>query len=291
MSRIETPATQPKSGARRKASAAKSHSDEGESGTSLGRMLRVLDLFTVDQPAWTLEAMTGQLGYTLSSGYRYVRELCAAGLLAAIGGGKYGLGPRVIELDRQLRLTDPVALFGREFVAGLLARIPVGAVMICALRGNQVVSVVAEKKPDTLDLRHERGHTMGLFLGSAAKAILVHLPNRRLSRLHMDFHEAIAAARLGDSWPSFMKTVATLRRQPYILTKGEFDPRNFALGAPIFYGAGQIAGSLNVIVPLQRYSDELVEQLASPLIEAARSMNARLADLAASHTGAGSKRS
>ena len=257
--------------------------EERMAGSSLARMLQILDLITLGRPAITLEEISREVGYTASTSYRYVRELTNAGLLASIGGGRYALGARVFELDLLARRTDPVLGAATGFVPALLESIPEGVVMVCELRGSQAVSVLAEKKPDTLDLHRHRGTTMDLFRGSAAKAILAHLPHRRLARIYAESADVIADAGLGADWRSFIKTISALRRQPYILSQGELDPRNFALATPVFYDTGNIAGSLNVIVPLRHYDDSLVKSIAPALIKAAEAINGRLAQLAASH--------
>ena len=55
-----------------------------ESGSSLARMLAVLDFFTLQRYEWTVEELSEATGYTASSTYRYVRALGRAGLLARL---------------------------------------------------------------------------------------------------------------------------------------------------------------------------------------------------------------
>lgn len=252
-----------------------------ESATSLGRMLQILDFITEERPVLTLEGISAEVGYSVSTSYRYVNELCKAGLLAAVGGGKYALGARVIELDLLARVTDPVVLASKPVVPDLMSRISTGVVMICELRGAQVVSVVAEKKPDSMPLNLERGKSMGLFRGSVSKAVLAHLPNRRLARLFRDYRDDIVAAGLGTTWKEFIHTIGTLRRQPWLASYGEFNRHNFSVSVPIFYGSGAVAGSLNYVIPLTERRDGLVEELARPLLAAAAEIDRKLAEVPA----------
>ncbi|MGI0490079.1 helix-turn-helix domain-containing protein, partial [Pantanalinema rosaneae CENA516] len=50
-----------------------------EATSSLARMLQILDLITFERPAITLEEISREVGYTVSTSYRYVRELTAVG--------------------------------------------------------------------------------------------------------------------------------------------------------------------------------------------------------------------
>jgi DNA-binding IclR family transcriptional regulator len=250
---------------------------ESPRDSSLGKMLRVLDLFTIAEPMWTIEAIAERLGYPQSSTYRYVRELCAFDILAGAGGGAYIVGSRIIELDHQILSCDPVHQAARDLAPSLLRQIRTGAVMVCGLRGDRVMSIFAVKRPDTLDLGVERGRPMELFRGAGAKAILAHFPTRKLMRLYLDSQVEIARAGLGDTWKSFSKAVAGLRRTPYTMSKGEFDPRLCAIAAPIFDGDRRIAASLSMVLPVEEFGSESLERLSASMLDVTGEINARLA--------------
>ena len=79
-----------------------------EESNSLVRLLGVLDLFTPSAPAWSTDALIQSLGKSRSNGYRYIKALSDVGLLAPVSNGHYVLGPRIVELDRQIRQCDPL---------------------------------------------------------------------------------------------------------------------------------------------------------------------------------------
>src|SRR5437870_4520958 len=76
--------------------------------SSSERVLRVMDLFTETAPSWTVEGMARQLGLARTTAYRYAKTLTDTGFLASLNAGVYVLGPRIIQLDRQIRLNDPL---------------------------------------------------------------------------------------------------------------------------------------------------------------------------------------
>ena len=59
---------------------------------------------------WSTAAIIEALETSRSTGYRYIKTLHEAGLLNAVRHGHYSLGPRIIEMDLQIRLTDPLLL-------------------------------------------------------------------------------------------------------------------------------------------------------------------------------------
>lgn len=248
-------------------------------GSSLTRMLSVLELFTIEKPAWTIEAIARQAGFTLSSAYRYVRELANAGLLTSVGRGKYVLGTRIIELDRQISICDPIEQAGRRVVPGMLERIGTGGVLICGLRGDHMVALYSDKNPQSLDLSRERGRTASLFRGAPAKAMLAHLPKRRLSRLYLDHQDEIAAAGLGTHWSEFQKAVAALASKTVVETRGDFGRPFFALGAPIFDGDRKVVASISALIPDNLYDPALVKTVSAVVLDAANDISDRISDL------------
>lgn len=71
-------------------------------------MLAVRDLVDHAHGVRSVEEIGAATGCTRSTVYRYVGELAAAGLLTQSAPGRHSLGPRIIQLDRQLRESDPL---------------------------------------------------------------------------------------------------------------------------------------------------------------------------------------
>jgi DNA-binding IclR family transcriptional regulator len=80
---------------------------------SVQRAARMLGVFSVDEPELTLGELTARLGMTKATAHRYTTALRGAGLLR-YSGGKYTLGPRIVELAAAalaglgvIRIADP----------------------------------------------------------------------------------------------------------------------------------------------------------------------------------------
>jgi IclR helix-turn-helix domain len=72
------------------------------------KLLAIFALFTEEAPEWTVEGAASHLGIATSTAYRLFKSLTDAGLIVAFASGRYVLGPAVIQLDRQIRLQDPL---------------------------------------------------------------------------------------------------------------------------------------------------------------------------------------
>lgn len=143
--------------------------------SSRARMLTILDCFSDEAPAWTTEDLIGQLGCSKPTAYRYVKELCNAGLLLRIGGGLYVLGPRILELDLQIRRSDPLLRVARPAMRDLVEQTG-GDVLLANVYGNQVMNVHREDGPTPAVISYDRGRPHPLFRGSTSKAVLPFLP-------------------------------------------------------------------------------------------------------------------
>lgn len=220
-------------------------------------MLAVLDLFTADAPVWSADDLITRLGYSRPTGYRYVRELVGAGLLVRLTGGLYHLGPRIIELDRQIREADPVLQTGQPIMKTLAEQTGCH-VLLASLYGEQVLNIHHEPGLEKLALTFGRGVPMPLVRGATSKAILAYLPRARLRKVYDRHAKAIARARLGRSWDEFRDALAVIRRQGYCYTGGELDPPNVGVAAPVFAADGDVIGSISFVTLNKRWA--LIDQ-------------------------------
>lgn len=207
-------------------------------GSSLTRALEILGLLSLNSPALRVEDLVMRLGYTQSTAYRYLRELCAAGVLAQRIGGQYSLGPRIIELERLLKLTDPLYLAGRI----VLPSTPHegGMLMLQEIYRDDQVMCIFREGPEELEyegrklsIRRARGLPLPLFRGSASLAVLAWLSPYRIKRTYLSSPDEIAQAGLGGSWGQFRSTLTQIRRRGYAISKGLVNPEVIGIGVPI----------------------------------------------------------
>jgi DNA-binding IclR family transcriptional regulator len=241
--------------------------------SSLTRMLAILDLFSEEAPVWTAEGVIERLGYTRPTGYRYVRELCAAGLLRRSTGGLYVLGTRVIELDYQIRVTDPALIAGRRVMRELAAETGCD-VMLASLFDDHVVTVHQEHGAEGVSASYGRGRRLPLFRGMMSKVILAWLPRARLRRLFDADPATAARAGFARDWPTLLERLKEIRGAGHCVTRGELDQDLVGTAVPVRVDRGQPCGSLGVVMSRRRFTLTDEARLVVRLQEAA----ARIAD-------------
>jgi len=253
--------------------------------SSLGKMLGLLDLFTEETPAWTADGICAQLRLTPSSGYRYIRELCAAGLLTRITGGSYVLGVRIIELEFVMQRADPVARVGRPILKQLAATTGCDA-MLSNFYGLHIINVLHERGVEQLEVSYLRGRQHPLFRGAVAKAILPFLKRPLLVRIYEEHSTEIAEAHLGESWLEFWRGLQAIKRQGFSASAGELDAQVSGLGVPYFQN-GAVLGSISLAYSSARGRLLNQQALVEGLQESSRALTEAIEALA---PGAGARR-
>jgi DNA-binding IclR family transcriptional regulator len=182
-----------------------------------------------------VDNIAAALGYTRATAYRYVGGLCDAGLLTRVAQGAYALGPRIIELDRQIQRCDPLLTVAAPVMEALLHPNRGQVVLLCSLFRETVLCVHQAGHDKALAVSYARGRPMPLFRGATSKVILACLPERRLTRLFVE-HQAEIQGGLGHREGSSLPGASDLG---YSITRAEVD-RGVGVTVPRSVRAGVI---------------------------------------------------
>lgn len=239
------------------------------------RTLQVLGMFTVEQPVLSIDGLVERLQVSRASVYRDVQELMQAGLLEKVDARGYALGARIVELDRQIRLGDPL-LHAAGPLPQQLARESGGTVLLCRLHARTVLCIleVTGSAPG-LTVSYERGRAMPLYRGATSKILLAHLPVSRLRQLLEVDADALVDAGLPQTLPELQQALEPLRAQGHAVTRGEVDAHAVGLAAPLMDSA-RLLGSLSVVLPAARFTPATERRVLSLLKSCARRIEARL---------------
>lgn len=247
-----------------------------DGASSLNKMLSILDLFSSDEAVLSTTAIIEALETSRSTGYRYIKSLHSAGLLSTIGNGHYVLGQRIIELDLQIRNTDPLLQASKGVLEELVDTIGHSALLCTAFR-DSVLCIREHRAPLSPENRFCRGQRRPLFQGAVSKVILAYFPHHRLKSLYSKCQTQIQQAGLGDSWESFRSTLSKIKKDGYLITKGEFNPGVYGVAAPIINHSNVVLGSVGVAWDERERRDVDIKRAALSVKRAAREISSRLA--------------
>jgi DNA-binding IclR family transcriptional regulator len=236
---------------------------------SLERMIVILDLFEGDRLEWTMEELQARLGYTRSTLYRYLKVLTDAGLLTSLPDVGYTLGPRIAELDYQMRERDPLITASRPVMAELVEEIA-GISLLCRRYRERVLCVHQEQGTASFHSNYERGRARPLLQGAASRIILAHMPSAALRKLYEENPAAIQKAGLGDSLNAFRARLRLLRQAGWDATVSQVTRGVTGVAAPIFDRRDNVLGSLSVTIGDEHVSKERLAFVADRVVLCAR---------------------
>lgn len=245
---------------------------------ALERTLSLLGLFTPEAPVHSSDELIAHLACPPSTGYRHIKALQSEGLLTRVGGGAYMLGPRVLELDRTVRLSDPVYIAGSEIIQEL-CRSTGHSTALSILYSDSVVCVRRELSSDGPVTLFNRGERRPLVAGASAKAILACLPPHQLRRIFARYGSDIAQAGLGASWEEFRRHLRSIRRAGFVMSVAEYRPQIASIAAPIFNRDDEVLGSLMLAVRTDNPGLAKLADFAPQVIEAAQRTTDRICKL------------
>lgn len=217
---------------------------------SLKRMLDLLSLFTPENTTLDVETICALTNHPQTTTYRYIRELAAAGFLQRLPNG-YTLGPRIIELDRQMRNFDPILVYSQQIIQELSEKTGL-TILLSQLFGDRVISIHQETGKDTIgQVDFSRGKHMPLFHSATARVILAYLLPRQLKKVFDEsFQESDQEEK---SWKAFSKEMLTIKKNGFCTSEGSITPNTSGIAAPIFDEKNRILGSLTLIGPVNLF--------------------------------------
>jgi len=254
--------------------------DLDPNAASFERVLAIMDLFTLEKPVWTADDMVQKMGLARATVYRYVKALVDRGYLRSIAGRTYTLGPRMVEFDRQIRLSDPLLIVGPPLMREIRDEIQ-GDMVLCSYYGDRVLTVHSESSAGTgHSLMFDRGTSFPLFRSMPSLVILANLPLYQWKNMMLEHREDIVASGLGSNWQEFAQALKAIQKAGYRAGPGQIDTQNLGIAAPIFRAPKTVIGSLSIGRPLKRTPMKERERLIPIVIQTAAKISAEIQRLA-----------
>ena len=251
---------------------ASADSEFGSEHRSIGReelsssekVLSIMELFTPDQPVWTVEKAAEILTLSESTVYRYFRSLASFGLIFTVKPGQYLLGPGIIRFDRQLRQADPLIRASRPYIEEFAAAFPqCGLIFISRLYQDRLMSMF--ERPigaEPFQCSYERGELMPMFSGAPALAILAFTAIRTLRPI---FRRVASGQGAEQRWTTLKKQFRRIRADGFCTSINDPDPGIIYISVPLHQEGGGVAGSLTFAGNEREFDSEQRSAIAGQL--------------------------
>ena len=240
----------------------------------LEKTLRVLDLFTVERPSWSVTEIGRELEMPTATAHRIVRALEARSYLARVES-RYRLGFAAIDLGRRATASlDMRARLGG--VLRELARTTAETALLTVYDESQHGSLCVDRIETTHSLRLtiEIGRVTPIHAGASAKALLAFLEQPIIDEVLAGKLEGLAPGTPTDP-EALREELEEIRARGWASSYEENNIGAWGIAAPILVG-GRVVASIGFAAPTARHSDGTVRSLARLVCDAARESEARL---------------
>lgn len=224
-------------------------------------MLRILDVIE-ERGGVSTDEMLEKLGFTRSTLYRYLKMLSSAGLVASLPNVGYTFGPRIAELDYEMRNRDPLIKAAKPVMTELVQEIP-GIALLCRRYKSRVLCVLQVSGDVNFTSAYERGLARPITRGAASRIILAYLPGRTLAKIYERNPQAFVEGNLGSSLNEVKVALKAMRMRDWDATAGHAAPGVTGVAAAVLDNRGAVLGSLSLTVGKPRLSDEELNAVAA----------------------------
>ena len=242
-------------------------------------MLAVLDLFTSDAPIWGAESIAAHLECSTPTAYRYLRELSDTGLLRSAAAGQYVLGNKIVELDYQLRMGDPL-LQAAQGPMRELARSTDCDVALITLSGQHLLTIHYESAQSQMRASYGRGRRMPTFRGAMSLALLAELGKPALRKLHASNLDEALGTPGSETLEALNEQLKAIRKAGFATSIGALDSQNAGVAIALHDEAHHVLASLGFVMSLERYQMLESQRAAALLQQCAQDILRELAALA-----------
>ncbi len=240
--------------------------------SSLSRMLSILDLFTEKIPQLSPSEISAALKLSRPTTYRYLKELTQAGLLSSTNG-HYSLGPRIIQLDYQIRKADALLAGGVDEIRHLGEQFG-GNVLVSSMYGETIVNTHHVKNDAKIKLTFDRGHLMPLATSATSKVMLAFLRRPVLKKLYHKYADAVQFKKIGADWPTFSTQMNTIRNRGFDISFGELDDDLVGIAAPIQSSDSQTPNTVTLILRRAQFALFNQEAVIDALMQCTQKLQA-----------------
>jgi DNA-binding IclR family transcriptional regulator len=247
-------------------------------------VLRLLECFALPEGELPLGELASRTGLSKSTTHRLLQALVNEGYVAQGQSGDYRLGVKLLRFASYARSQSELLRLARPFLESLVASTRETA-FLGVLDGIELLYLDTREPDEAVRLARHPGAVGSPHVSSLGKALLAFSPQEIVDRLVNEGLPRHTEWTVTDR-DLFLADLEQVRERGYAVNNQERIDGVRAIGFPVF-GEGQACvAAISVAGPLQRMSDERIDELVPITGRAATELSALLG-----HQGDGALRS
>ncbi|MFE9607467.1 IclR family transcriptional regulator [Streptomyces sp. NPDC006012] len=242
------------------------------------RALDILELFLDGDGTLSAPDIVRRLQLPRTTVHELVTTLAARQYIVPVPGqsGQYRLGVRPYQLGSHYAERLDLAAEGQQ-VARAVAETCDETVHVAILDGTDVIYIAKVDSTHAVRMVSAAGRRLPAHCTSVGKMLLASLPGPELAARIPDGAELVAMTPDSITDPGALREALTAIRERGIAVENrESNPDVSCVAAPVRDRTGQVVAALSISVPMIRWSDERLAELARLAAEGAAGLSERL---------------
>ena len=237
---------------------------------SVQRTVAVFDCFTPQRTSLTLQEIANGITLAMSTTFRIVQTLAAAGYLIRLDNQKYCLSFRFTRLAGMVMSTLDIRQIARPMMLELARKTGETVTLNMATGRDRTCIDVVDTPSPLMSMARPGEHVWLDHKGATAKMLMTHLPTSQLERL------AAKPVRGTGRWPAdFLAELERIRRDGYCVSHGERVLGLSAVAAPIHDNDGLVNYCITITAPTVRMKPKL-DDCVKLILKSTREVSWRL---------------
>lgn len=243
--------------------------------SSVGTALRLLKIYTAEEPELGITSLAQRLGVAKSTAHRLASTLVAEGFLEQNpADGRYRLGLLLFALGAQVRRRMDVSEQAVPFLHEL-GRATGETVHLAVLHGREILYLRNIDSPQAIRPRSYLGVRMPAFCTSEGRALLAFVPPGVRAEVLGERLQA-RTERTVTRKETLARLLAEVRRVGHAVDDEESEHGMRGVAAPIFDASGTVVAAVGLVGPVQRLSRQNLRRFAQLTRRTAQDISARL---------------
>jgi IclR family transcriptional regulator, pca regulon regulatory protein len=232
---------------------------------SLEKGLRVLHAFDAERRPLRLAEIAAATGLDKSGAQRFTATLQVLGYLRKDQFKRYQVTPKVLQLgfaylQSETAIDNAVSFLQEAHVACE------ESVNFTQLDGADVVWIVRLPSLHVVSVDMSVGARLPAFCTAPGRAILAHMPAEQAFDILRRSKRPKLTPFTKTEIDAILDELTAIRRDGFAIANQETFLGDISTAAPVFDGAGEVVGAVNIAVPTSRWSLDEVRRRLSPLI-------------------------
>ena len=220
----------------------------------LDKTFQILELFSTEDPSWTLAGVTEETGLPKTTVHRILAVLQDKNILSHdVDSEQYRLGPLALQIGRRAMAQIDIRRITRPVLNDLSARTGETAIlmMLSPLRDSVICTLQINNNPG-LRLMMEDSQHVPLHAGGSAKAVLAFMHGDEIENALSNTMDKLTHNTINDR-VLIEKELERIPHYGYATSVEEISEGAAGIAMPIFDSSHEVIGSVGIIGPADRF--------------------------------------